>query len=379
MRWCRSTACCGQPDGGRRWPCPPAARSSSGRLSSTRAGRVGQRVAQLGVVGDEPLEGEQLALERVAPCPRCSAPLTTATTPRCSRASARSRVAAQRRLDGRGHAGRGDAGSSCSPKICRDQVGLGLGGQRHVGRDAAQARLAAQHVGDPEQVVGRSAVEASPSPPSVTARPAGTQAPVWPSSSVSAASESAEAPRISVAPFLLSVGVAGSPGRRGSARRPGSAEPRRPATHPTMRPASEVASAPTSARSEVTACWRSASIWVCAWLDDARRLGLRLLAHLGDDRRALLARLLADARRLVAGVTELLLELGELGVGLGLLGLGRLQTALDGGRPVGERLLEVGDDPLLDGEEQQTEDDQRQDDLHQVRQRAGWAPPRPRG
>ena len=32
-----------------------------------------------------------------------------------------------------------------------------------------------------------------------------------------------------------------------------------------------------------------------------------------------------DARRLVPGVGELLLELGELGVGLGLLGLGRLR------------------------------------------------------
>ena len=50
-------------------------------------------------------------------------------------------------------------------------------------------------------------------------------------------------------------------GRRGTARRPGSDAPSSSRLSPTMRPASAVASAPTSARSEVTACWRSASIW----------------------------------------------------------------------------------------------------------------------
>ena len=78
-----------------------------------------------------------------------------------------------------------------------------------------------------------------------------------------------------------------------------------------------------------------------AVLDDARRLGLSLLTHLGDDLGTLLTRLLTDARRLVTGLGELLLELGELGVGLGLLGLGRLEATLDGGRALGERLLEV--------------------------------------
>ncbi len=56
-----------------------------------------------------------------------------------------------------------------------------------------------------------------------------------------------------------------------------------------------------------------------AVLDDPRRLGLGLLAHLGHDRRTLLTRFLTDARRLVAGVGEPGLQLGELGVGLGLL------------------------------------------------------------
>ena len=83
-------------------------------------------------------------------------------------------------------------------------------------------------------------------------------------------------------------------------------------------------------------------------LDDARGLGLGLLAHLRDDLRALLARLLADPRGLVPGVGELLLELGELGVGLGLLGLGRLQPTLDRRGALGERLLELRDDELLD-------------------------------
>ena len=57
--------------------------------------------------------------------------------------------------------------------------------------------------------------------------------------------------------------------------------------------------------------------------EDPGRLGLRLLAHLGDDRRALLASLLADPGRLVARLHQLLpvLLLGRLRLGLGLLGL----------------------------------------------------------
>ncbi|HEY0133515.1 MAG TPA: F0F1 ATP synthase subunit B, partial [Nannocystis sp.] len=46
-------------------------------------------------------------------------------------------------------------------------------------------------------------------------------------------------------------------------------------------------------------------------LDDAGGLGLGRLPHLGDDRSTLLTRLLTDARRLVPGVPELLLQLGE--------------------------------------------------------------------
>ena len=67
-------------------------------------------------------------------------------------------------------------------------------------------------------------------------------------------------------------------------------------------------------------------------LDDPAGLGLGLLAHLGDDRGALLAGLLADPRGLVAGVGDLRLELllGRLGLGLGLVELGEL---LRGSRP----------------------------------------------
>src|SRR6185436_2040594 len=97
--------------------------------------------------------------------------------------------------------------------------------------------------------------------------------------------------------------------------------------------------------------------------DRVQALGLDLRVRVLDYACGLGLRLLADAGGLVPGVAELLLELGQLGVGLGLLGLGRLQAALDGGRPVGEGLLEVRYDELLDSEEQQSEDDQRQDDL----------------
>ena len=65
--------------------------------------------------------------------------------------------------------------------------------------------------------------------------------------------------------------TAGSRGRRGSARRRGSGAPRRRATPRRCGRRAPVASEPTSARSEVTACWRSASIWVLRVLDDPRR------------------------------------------------------------------------------------------------------------
>ena len=65
-----------------------------------------------------------------------------------------------------------------------------------------------------------------------------------------------------------------------------------------------------------------------AVVDDAGRLGLRLLPHLGDDLGALLASLLADARRLVAGVGDLRLELRLGGVGVGLRACSRSANCL---------------------------------------------------
>ena len=73
---------------------------------------------------------------------------------------------------------------------------------------------------------------------------------------------------------------------------------------PTMRLARSVDRRPTSPRSDTTACWRSALDLLVARLGDPRRLGLGLAAHLGDDRRTLLTRLLADARGLGAGLAS---------------------------------------------------------------------------
>src|SRR5688500_6950332 len=98
-----------------------------------------------------------------------------------------------------------------------------------------------------------------------------------------------------------------------------------------------------------------------AVLDDPRGLGLGLLPHLGDDRRTLLACLLTDARGLVPGVGELLLELGELRVGLGLLGLGRAQATLDRLRALPEGPLEARHDELAQKHVEDREDDEGED------------------
>src|SRR6478752_1516153 len=93
---------------------------------------------------------------------------------------------------------------------------------------------------------------------------------------------------------------------------------------------------------------------VCV-LDDASRLGLGLLPHLRDDRGALLTRLLADARRLVARVGDLGLELllGRTGLGLGLVQLGELlaDRVLSGRH----RAVDRRDDELAEQEQQDRE------------------------
>ena len=92
-----------------------------------------------------------------------------------------------------------------------------------------------------------------------------------------------------------------------------------------------------------------------AVVDDASRLGLRLLAHLGDDLRALLAGLLADARGLVAGIGDLRLELrlGGVGVGPGLLEFVELRA--DRLLAIGHRPVDRRDDVLRQQVEQQRE------------------------
>ena len=114
-----------------------------------------------------------------------------------------------------------------------------------------------------------------------------------------------------------------------------------------MRLARSVDRRPTSPRSETTACWRSASICLCARLGDPGGLGLGLLPHLGDDLRALRLGVLADARGLGAGLTQLGLVLLERGLGLGLGLLGLVHAALDGRGALGVDLLEAGHDLLL--------------------------------
>src|SRR5579875_267178 len=97
-------------------------------------------------------------------------------------------------------------------------------------------------------------------------------------------------------------------------------------------------------------------------LRDATGLGLGLLAHLGDDLRALLPRLLAEAGGLVPRVGELLLVLLEHARRLGLGPFGALKAALD---PVGPLLQGPGDprhqhlaEDAEDREERDRPDDQ---------------------
>jgi len=93
---------------------------------------------------------------------------------------------------------------------------------------------------------------------------------------------------------------------------------------------------------------------VCV-LDDPSRLGLGLGAHLRDDRGTLLPSLLADPRRLVAGIRDLRLELllGRIGLGLGLVELGELLA--DRVLAAGHRAVDRRDDVLRQQEQQDRE------------------------
>ena len=91
-----------------------------------------------------------------------------------------------------------------------------------------------------------------------------------------------------------------------------------------------MASAPTSVRSEASACLHTLRLDLrVRGLGETPRLGLGLFAHLGDDLGALLPGLLAEAGGFVPGLGELLPVLLECPLGLGLGLLGALQAALD--------------------------------------------------
>jgi len=111
-----------------------------------------------------------------------------------------------------------------------------------------------------------------------------------------------------------------------------------------------------------------------AVLDDPGGLDLGLLTHLGDDRGALLARLLTDLRRLVAGVGDLRLELplGVLGVLSRLIGLCELladRLLARRHRPVDRRDDVAPHDEDDDRERDQLHEERRVGDEEVVRQR----------
>ena len=293
------------------WPCRRAGPRSSRRLSSlTRAGSDSASRSS-GLPDDQPLEGEQLVLELVG--------LARLLGARHDRDDAEvlegvaevagGRPAATR---GRGHQVEPTPGRACSPKMPRTSSALAS-----AGTDTSVATR--------RRPGSRRRTSATPnrSSPIRSTRPRRPRPP-RPRASVSACERvGRRRPRISAPRSRRrpSAAVSRSARKRSTTRlwRASSSS-----DSPTMRPASDGgqrADLGTERGDRLLALGLDLGVRV---LDDARRLGLRLLAHLGDDRRTLLTRVLADARRLVPGVAELLLELGQLGVGLGLLGLGRL-------------------------------------------------------
>ena len=97
--------------------------------------------------------------------------------------------------------------------------------------------------------------------------------------------------------------------------------------------------------------------------DDLLALPLAFRAHLRDERGALLLRLLAQARGLVAGLGELSLVLLKNALGLGLGGLGLLDTAFDGLATLVQNLVDVREELLGEEAEDDDEGDQADDEL----------------
>ena len=129
-----------------------------------------------------------------------------------------------------------------------------------------------------------------------------------------------------------------------------------------MRPASVVASVPTSARSDTTAAWRSDSICACGLRGDAGRLSSCLFLQIRQDLGAFGTGFLADAVGFGAGVGELLLVLFECcgSLCLGLFGLGN--AAFNGLGALCEGLLEHRDNELDHDEHEDSKADE--DDNH---------------
>ena len=182
--------------------------------------------------------------------PLAPAERTVAATATCSRASGRSLPPIQRRLTA--SSTRLIAGSaSAVPNTARGQPRPRLALDRAVGQGPAQGRVAAYDGRDAEQVGAerRRVVEGL--------GPSGLLAQLGQRLGRGSAQHQDGAPFRAV----LLVSSDSRSARNRSTTRPLRSSSSRDS--PTIRPASEVARVPTSARSEVSACCRSAAIW--AW------------------------------------------------------------------------------------------------------------------
>jgi hypothetical protein len=101
--------------------------------------------------------------------------------------------------------------------------------------------------------------------------------------------------------------------------------------------------------------------------DDLLALALAFRLHLLDDRGALLRRLLAKTRGLMAGLGELSLVLLQHALGLDLGRLGLLDATLDGLAALLQNLVDVREELLGEEAEDDDEGDQADDELVEMR------------
>src|SRR4029077_8253148 len=147
------------------------------------------------------------------------------------------------------------AGAERRAEHALDETDLGLALDGTVGQDAAQRRLVAQHAGHAAQLL--------------PARPGGGPRVSRPELLAQVGERfgrrtSQHQPAPFVWPAVLEVSRVSRSARKRSTTRLLRASSSR--LSPTMRPASSVASEPTSERSVVTVCWRSAAscVWPCS-------------------------------------------------------------------------------------------------------------------